>query len=67
MLITQLLSLIQGRRGVYYCSNWSTAGNGHDLSLLAGIACATSIGADYPFDDPDAKRDHSLLSSFMGL
>jgi hypothetical protein len=67
MLITQLLPLVQGRRGVYYCSNWATAGNGHDLSLLAGICCATAIGAEYPFADGAAKRDHRLLSGFMGL
>jgi len=67
MMITQLLPLVQGRRGVYFCSNWATAGNGHDLSLLAGICCATAIGADYPFEDPGAERDHSLLKSFMGI
>jgi len=67
MLITQLLPLVQGRRGVYFCSNWSVAGNGHDLSLLAGICCASAIGADYPFEDRDAARDHDLLRRFMRI
>ena len=65
MMLTQLMPYVQGRRGVYFCSNWVTAGNGHDLSLLAGMACATAVGADYPFEDADAAWDHSCLSGFM--
>ena len=66
MMLTQLMPYVQGRRGVYFCSNWVTAGNGHDLSLLAGIACATAVGADYPFPEDDGARlDHERLSGFM--
>ena len=36
-------------QGIYYCSNWTTPANTHDMSLLSGIVCATAIGADYPF------------------
>jgi hypothetical protein len=25
--------------GVYYCSNWATPGNCHDMSLLSGFLC----------------------------
>lgn len=68
MLITQMLRLIQGRRGAYFCSNWSTAGNGHDLSLLAGLCVAGAIGAPYPFTDNAAARlDYDRLGSFMGV
>ena len=67
LMITQLLPLVQGRRGVYFCSNWATAGNGHDLSFLAGICCASAIGAEYPFEDQGAARDHALLRKFMQI
>jgi predicted NAD/FAD-binding protein/cytochrome b involved in lipid metabolism len=61
------LRLIQGRNGVYYCSNWTTPANTHDMSLLSGIVCAHACGADYPFDDPDAKKDFHRLRTLMGV
>lgn len=68
MIITQLLGLVQGRRGVYFCSNWATAGNGHDLSLVAGMCVADAIGAEYPFpDEAESRADLVMLRYFMGL
>lgn len=68
LVLAQLIPLIQGRRGVYYCSNYSTCGNGHDLSLLSGFICAAAIGAEYPFpDDARAKLDYERLADAMGL
>eukprot|EP01062_Namystynia_karyoxenos_P079927 TRINITY_DN8521_c0_g1_i1.p1 TRINITY_DN8521_c0_g1~~TRINITY_DN8521_c0_g1_i1.p1 ORF type:complete len:789 (+),score=293.33 TRINITY_DN8521_c0_g1_i1:94-2367(+) len=68
VIITQLLKLIQGNRGAYFCSNWTTAGNCHDLSFLAGVSVAGAIGADYPFPgEAAARRDYDRLRSFMGL
>jgi hypothetical protein len=66
--ITQMLHLIQGKRGIYFCSNYAVPGNGHDLSFTGGVAVAAAIGADYPFEDePDAKRDFQLLRKFMNI
>ena len=45
------LRLAQGRNGIYYCANWTTPGNTHDMSLLSGIVTAHAIGADYPFPE----------------
>jgi len=57
-----------GRDGVYYCSNWTTPGNCHDMSLLSGMLCAHAIGAKYPFpDEPEARKDFHRLNDLMGV
>jgi predicted NAD/FAD-binding protein len=62
------LRLVQGKDGVYYCSNWTTPGNCHDMSLLSGFACAHAIGAAYPFpENKEAKKDFSRLRDLMGI
>lgn len=68
LMITQGMPLVQGRRGVYFCGNWATAGNGHDLSCLSGLCVAGAIGAEYPFpENADAILDYQRLGSFLGL
>eukprot|EP00005_Dracoamoeba_jomungandri_P012742 CAMPEP_0174267776 /NCGR_PEP_ID=MMETSP0439-20130205/34908_1 /TAXON_ID=0 /ORGANISM="Stereomyxa ramosa, Strain Chinc5" /LENGTH=354 /DNA_ID=CAMNT_0015355485 /DNA_START=422 /DNA_END=1486 /DNA_ORIENTATION=+ len=68
MIISMLMRLIQGRRGVYYCGSYTTPGNGHDLSLLSGLVVAKAIGADYPFaDNQEALKDFKRLQKLMGL
>jgi predicted NAD/FAD-binding protein/cytochrome b involved in lipid metabolism len=66
-MITQFLNLIQGRRGVFYCSNWVAPGNGHDLSCVSGLVVAHAIGAPYPIDNPEAYRDFKDARHFMGV
>ena len=62
------LRLCQGRDGLYYCSNWTTPGNCHDMSLLSGMLCAHAIGAPYPFDpSTDALKDFVRLNGLMGV
>lgn len=62
------LRLVQGKDGVYYCSNWTTPGNCHDMSLLSGIVCAHAIGAAYPFEgNKEAKKDFNRLRDLMGI
>lgn len=65
LVVTQMLHLAQGRRGAYYCSNWTAPGNGHDLACTSGLAVASAMGADYPFPCLDAKRDHRDCRRFM--
>lgn len=68
MVVTQLLHLIQGRNGVYFCSNWTAPGNGHDLSLTSGLAVASAIGAEYPFSyNVEAHKDFVRAKKFMNL
>jgi hypothetical protein len=52
------LRLVQGKDGVYYCANWTTPGNCHDMSLLSGFVVANACGAKYPFPE-SAARDAS--------
>jgi len=62
------LRLVQGKNGIYYCSNWTTPGNCHDMSLLSGIVVSCAIGAKYPFPkDKDAKKDFERLRDLMGI
>jgi len=67
MVATQMLHLIQGRRGVYYCSNWTSPGNGHDLACTSGLVAASALGAPYPFQDDEARRDWRDCRRFMNL
>lgn len=67
MIITQMLHLVQGRRGIYYCSNWTSPGNGHDLACTSGLAVASAIGAEYPLKDEEARRDHRDCRRFMWI
>mmetsp|Transcript_30613 Transcript_30613/g.71536 ORF Transcript_30613/g.71536 Transcript_30613/m.71536 type:complete len:813 (-) Transcript_30613:23-2461(-) len=60
------LRLVQGRDGVYYCSNWTTPVNCHDMSLLSGFICAHAIGAPYPFQSTEAKKDFHRMRDLMG-
>merc|ERR1712232_381429 len=67
-LITMfMLHLIQGRRGVYYCSNYTIAGNCQDLGSVSGMAAAHAIGAAYPLNDRLAERDFNTMRGLMGL
>jgi predicted NAD/FAD-binding protein len=62
------LRLVQGQNGIYYCSNWTTPANCHDMSLLSGIVCAHAIGAQYPFEsNPEARKDFHRLRDLMGI
>ena len=45
----------QGKDGVYYCANWTTPGNCHDMSLLSGFVVANACGAKYPFPESEAR------------
>lgn len=62
------LRLVQGRDGIYYCSNWTTPGNCHDMSFLSGLVCAHAIGARYPFEEAgEAKKDFGRMRDLMGI
>ena len=62
------LRLCQGKDGVYFCSNWTTPGNCHDMSFLSGLLCAHAIGAKYPFpENAEAEKDFHRLNDLMGV
>lgn len=68
LIIAQLLRFLQGCGGLYFCSCYTTPGNGHDLSLLSGFAVACALGAAYPFaENKAAAEDFKSLRKLMGL
>ena len=67
LVMTMLLRIAQGQRGVYFCGSMATPGNGHDLSLCSGLAVAAAIGAAYPFDDAEAAADLTRLRKILGV
>eukprot|EP00164_Ancoracysta_twista_P003267 GFYU01004360.1.p1 GENE.GFYU01004360.1~~GFYU01004360.1.p1 ORF type:complete len:532 (-),score=136.44 GFYU01004360.1:38-1633(-) len=70
LVLSVLIRFIQGAGGVFYCSSYTTPGNGHDLSLLSGFIVANAIGAPYPFakhSDGSMIRDFDRLRALMGL
>lgn len=61
-----MLRRLQGERRSWYCSSWTTPGNGHDLSLCSGLVVAEGLGAAYPFvGAAAARRDFEALRRFM--
>jgi len=62
-----LLRTIQGRRGIYYCSGYTTPEGAHDLSFLSGLVVAHALGADYPFgpDERLARADFDQMQRIM--
>ena len=66
IITSMLLPLIQGRRGVYYATNYAVNGNGHDLSCCSGMVAANAIGARYLFEhNAAAKLDFERLKESM--
>ena len=54
-LLVVLFRFIQGRRRAWHCGA-HTLVNSQETCLVSGLAAARRIGADYPFDDPAARR-----------
>ena len=54
-LLVSLFRFIQGRRRTWHCGA-HTLINSQETCLVSGLAAARRIGADYPFDDPVARR-----------
>ncbi len=66
LLRVGLIRFLQGKDHLHYCGSYATPGNGHDLSLLSGLAVAERLGAPYPFlDDERARADFGRLKRLM--
>ena len=53
--LIHLFRFIQGRRRTWHCGA-HTLVNSQETCFVTGLAAARQIGADYPFDDPEARR-----------
>ena len=63
-VLVNLFRFIQGRRRTWHCGA-HTLINSQETCFVSGLAAATQIGADYPFDDPEARRVFNHYGSLM--
>ena len=54
-LLVHLFRFIQGKRRTWHCGA-HTLVNSQETCFVTGLAAARQLGADYPFDDAEAKR-----------
>ena len=62
--IVNLFQFIQGRRRTWHCGA-HTLVNSQETCFVSGLAIATQIGSDYPFDDARARRSFNHYGSIM--
>ena len=63
-LLVNLFRFIQGKRRTWHCGA-HTLINSQETCFVTGLAAARQIGADYPFDDPEAKRWFNYYGSTL--
>ena len=63
-LLMHLFRFIQGKRHTWHCGA-HTLVNSQETCFISGLAAATQIGADYPFDDPAARQTFNYYGSIM--
>ena len=54
-VLVQLFRFIQGKRRTRHCGA-HTLINSQETCFVTGLIAARQLGADYPFDDPEAKK-----------
>ena len=62
--LVPLFRFIQGRRGAWH-SGAHTLINSQETCFVSGLTAARQIGADYPFDDPEARRVFNYYGRVM--
>ena len=63
-LLVPLFRLLQGRRRTWHCGA-HTLINSQETCFVTGLAAATQLGADYPFDDAEARRSFNHYGSIL--
>ena len=63
-LLVPLFRFIQGRRRTWHCGA-HTLINSQETCFVSGLATAIQIGADYPFDDAEARDSFNHYGSIM--
>ena len=53
--LSQLFRFIQGRRRTWHCGA-HTLVNSQETCFVTGLVTARQLGADYPFEDPEARK-----------
>ncbi len=63
-LLVPLFRFIQGRRRTWHCGA-HTLVNSQETCFVSGLAAARQLGADYPFDDAEARRSFNHYGSIL--
>ena len=63
-LLVPLFRFIQGKRRSWYCGA-HTLVNSQETCFVTGLAAATQIGADYPFDEPTARQAFNYYGGIL--
>ncbi len=63
-LLVPLFRVIQGRRRTWHCGA-HTLVNSQETCFVSGLAAARQLGADYPFDDAEARRSFNHYGSIL--
>ena len=63
-LLVNLFRFIQGKRRTWHCGA-HTLINSQETCFITGLAAARQLGADYPFDDPAARRSFDYYGSIL--
>ena len=64
VLLVPMFRYIQGRRRTWHCGA-HTLVNSQETCLVTGLAVARQLGADYHFDDSEARRWFNYYGSLM--
>ena len=64
VFLIYLFRLIQGNRRTWH-RGAHTLINSHETCFVSGLAAATQMGADYPFDDPEARRSFNYYGNIL--
>ena len=62
--LMHLFRFIQGKRRTWHCGA-HTLINSQETCFVSGLAAARQIGADYPFDDAEARKMFNYYGSIM--
>ena len=62
--LVPLFRYIQGKRRTWHCGA-HTLVNSQETCLITGLAAAHQLGADYPFDDPEARRTFNYYGKIL--
>ena len=63
-LLIHLFRFVQGRRRIWHCGA-HTLINSQETCLVTGLVTARQLGADYPFDDREARKWFNFYGRIM--
>ena len=63
-LLVHLFSFVQGRRGAWHCGA-HTLINSQETCFVSGLVTARQLGADYPFEDAQARKWFNFYGRVM--